>query len=109
MCPQVTKTYTMEDLIVGCDHLPSILKHNRHKGSCAVRKAMKVYECPITGETIHIGDSHRYLTVWDRSNNKRYAFHLSMSVPAITREKLFYFPELSEKLSNKKKRGFFNA
>ena len=97
------------DCIISCERLPLTLRHNKHKGKCIIRKAMKVYECPITGETIHIGDSHRYLTVWDRSDNKYYAFHLSMNVPATIREKLFYFPELSKELCIKKKRGFFNA
>ena len=85
---------SISDCIVSCDRLPLILKHNRHRGKCIVHKAMKCYECPITGETINIGDNHRYLTVWDKSSNKHYAFHLSMSVPAATREKLFYFPFL---------------
>lgn len=109
MCPQVTKTYTMEDLIVGCDRLPGHLVHMNNKGSCKIRKAQKEYKCFITGKPIHIGDEYRYLHVWDTHSGKHYEFHLSMDVKCNIREKLYCYPQLADRLINIKKRGFFNA
>ena len=78
--------------------------------SCKKKKAMKEYECFVTGKRIRKGEEYKELCCWNPVRGKHFRFKLSVGVSREIILNLRRDPEHSEVYKYKPKRilGFFS-